>query len=302
MPSPYDPILTAIGLLEGGKLTPKAKDAYKKEVLGLLATGNIEGKGGSPSTKIFNSIVPLPPISGPEIFNVTTLQSEPLFWFGPDPLALLMAENLTEEQCPIWHTIFVDLLYEKTAVALDMPGTTPLAPVFDVSFAFGIDALPIPFTPPDLALKLGITPVELLLKLPSLIKVSLPKIPIPPIPPPLPDLVLQLPIPPLALLDLCIGLIKLPFDLLLNLLVPKLSLVLDLPGLPKIVLELAMTIVIDLLKSLNLMLIVPKLFIASILIYIKNIVAIVCVDIVGSILGAGTIAKSVGELTGLIVA
>lgn len=302
MPTPYDPILTSVGLLEGGKLTKAAKDSYKKEVLALLATGNLDGKGGSPATKIFNSIVPLPPIPGPLIANVTTLQAEQLFWFGPDPLAALMFETLTEEKCPIWHTIFPDLLYEKTAVALDMNGATPLFPIFDVSYPFGVD-LPIPFALPDLALKVNMPLPALTLKLPSILKIPppLPQIPIPPIPPKLPDIVLQLPIPPLVLLDLCIGLIKLPFDLLLKLVLPpKLDLVLDLPGLPKVVLKLAIDIVVELLVSLNLTLVVPKLFVASLLIYLKNVVAMVCVDIVGSLIGAGNIAKGVAGLTGLV--
>lgn len=307
MPTPYDPILTSVGLIEGGKLTKAAKESYKKEVLALLLTGNADGKGGSPATKIFSTLAPLPPIPGPNVVNVTTLQSEPIFWFGPDPLAALMADTLTEEKCPIWHTIFPDLLYEKTAVALDMNGATPLFPVFDVSFPFGFD-MPIPFTLPDLLAKLVVKTPDLTLpaltiKLSTLLKLppTPPSIPIPPIPPSLPDAVLKLPIPPLALLDLCIGLIKLPFDLLLKLVLPpKIDIILKLPDLPKLVLGFAFDIVVDLLKSLNLMLTVPKLFVASLLIYIKDIVAMVCVDIVGSLVGAGNIAKSVAGLTGLV--
>lgn len=302
MGNPYGPILTGVGLLEGGKLTKAAKDKYKLEVLALLATGNADGKGGSPSTKIFNSIVPLPPIPGPVIPNVTTLQMEPVFHFGPDPLAALMASTLTEENCPIWYAIFPNLLYEKTAVALDMNGATPLFPIFDVSAAFDID-LPIPFALPELAVKLSMPLPKLMIKLPTVLKIPppLPSIPLPPIPPALPDLALQLPIPPLVLLDLCIGLIKLPFDLLLSLVLPpKLDLVLDLPGLPKVVLKLALDIVLKLLLDLGLLLIVPKLFIASLLIYLKDVVAMVCTDIVGALLGAGNIAKGVAGLTGLV--
>lgn len=301
--TPYDKILTGVGLLEGGKLTKAAKDAYKLEVLALLATGNADGKGGSPATKIFNSIVPLPPIPGPVIPNVTTLEAEPLFWFGPDPIAALMAATLTEENCPIWFNIFPNLLYEKTANALDMPGTTPLFPIFDVSLAFGVD-LPIPFALPELAAKLSLPLPKLMLKIPTVLKIPppLPSIPLPPIPPPLPDLALQLPIPPLILLDFCIGLIKLPFDLLLSLVLPpKLDLVLDLPGLPGVVLKLALDIVIKLLIDLGLLLIVPKLFVASLLIYLKDVVAMVCVDIVGALLGVGSIAAGVAGLTGLVV-
>ena len=101
--------------------------------------------------------------------------------------------------------------------------------------------------------------------------------------------------------DLLIGLIKLPFDLLLKLVLPPaLDLVLDIPNLPLKVLGLAFDIVAKLLLDLGLLLITPKLFIASILIYVKNIVAIICTDIVGNLVGAGNIAKSVATLTGLV--
>ena len=127
MGSPYDKILTGVGLIEGTALTKAAKDKYVDEVIALLLTGNADGKGGSPSTKIFNTLFPLPPIAGPEIFNVTTLQSEPVFWFGPDPAAALVASQLKDPtKCPFWHKIFPDLLYEKTAVAMDIAGGTPL--------------------------------------------------------------------------------------------------------------------------------------------------------------------------------
>lgn len=307
MTSPYGPILTGVGLLAGGKLTQSAKDTYLAEVLGLLATGNANGKGGTPTTKIFNALVPLPPVPGPPIPNLTTLSIEDAFWFGPDPLAALMATQLQDPtKCPIWHSIFIDLLYETTAVALDANGSTPLFPLFDVSVAFpNITIFPIPL--PDLAIQANILPLpQLMLKLAGLgIQVQLPTIPIPPIPPKLPSLALQLPIPPLILLDLCIGLIKLPFDLLLQLVVPPdIGLVLDLLAFKfDAVFNLAFNIVIQLLIKLDLLLIVPKLFIASLLIYVKDVVAMVITDIVGLLIGAGgALTKAVAGATGLISA
>lgn len=299
MPSPYDPILTGIGFLESGKLSQSAKDRYIAEVLALLVTGNEGGHGGSPSTKIFNSIVPLPPIPGPTVFNVTTLAQEQFFHFGPDPIAALTAIQLNDPtKSPIWHTIFLDTLLEKTAVALDIPGSTPLFPIFDVSFAFGID-LPLPFTLPELAAKLKLTPPQLVAKLASLsIQLKPPSIPSPPTIQ-LPDI--NLPAAQLVLPQLILGLIKLPFDLMLKLVLPPaLDLVLNLPGLPKVVLDLAIGIIIDLLASLGLTVTLPKTFVASLLIYLKNVVAMVCCDIVGLLVGAGSIAKGVGTLTGLI--
>lgn len=304
MSNPYSPILTGVGLLEGGKLTKAAKDRYVVEVCALLATGNADGKGGSPSTKIFNSIAPLPPLAGPIITNVTTLKSEPAFWFLPDPFAALLTTQLTDPtNNPTWHAIFPDLIYEKTAVAMDIAGSTPLFPIFDVTCAFP-DITGFPILLPDLAIKAGIMPPpKLLLKLADLgIQLQLPSLPVPPLPPQLPKEALKLPIPPLVLLDLVIGLIKLPFDLVAKLVAPPdIGLVLNIPELPVNVLKLAFDIVIDLLVKLGLLIIVPKLFIASLLIYIKNCVAMVCTDIVGMLVGAGgALTKQVAGLTGLV--
>lgn len=298
MGSPYDKILTGVGLIEGTALTKAAKDKYVDEVIALLLTGNADGKGGSPSTKIFNSLFPLPPVPGPTIFNVTTLEAEPVFWFGPDPVAALVASQLKDPtKCPFWHKIFPDLLYEKTAVAMDIAGGTPLFPIFDVSILFpDIKIFPIPL--PDLAAELKIPLPELMIKLALLIPLP-PLPPIPPIPPDLP--LIELPIPPLVLIDLLIGLIKLPFDLVLKLMVPSLDLVLNLPKLPELVLKLAFDIVLELLIKLNLLLITPKVFIASILIYIKNVVAMVCTDVVGLIVGSGgAMTKTISGITGLV--
>lgn len=308
MASPYGPILTGVGVLEGGKLSKAARQRYVTEVLALLATGNANGKGGSPTTKIFNSLVPLPPIPGPEIFNVTTFASEKLFWFDPDPLATLMASTLVDEKaCPTWNLIFPDILYAKTAAALDANGSTPLFPIFDASVAFpGVEGFPI--TLPDLAVKAKLLPPpKLLLKLADLgIELKMPSIPSPPIPPPLPDFSLGFNVglgleAAIALPELLIGLITLPFDLLLSLVLPpNLGLVLDLIQFKfDAVVKLALDIVVKLLQPL--IPIVPKLLIASILIYLKNIVAMVIVDIVGMIVGAGgALTKSVAKVTGLI--
>ena len=309
MGSPYDPILTKVGLLSGGKLTQTARERYVDEVIALLLTGNANGKGGSPTTQIFSALIPLPPVPGPEIPNVTTLQKEPVFWFGPDPAAAILATELKNPKAtPFWNAMFPDLLYGKTAAALDLGGTTPLFPIFDVTAAFPDVDLPLPYTPPDLAVKLELTPPELLPKLAQLgIELKIPSIPAPPIPPPIPLPNLSLPgvpfpgLPSIVLPDLLLGLIKLPFDLLLKLVAPPdIGLVLNLPDLPKKVFGLAFDILVKLLVDLGLMLIVPKVIIASLLIYLKNVVAMICTDIVGLIVGSGQIAKTVATLTGLV--
>lgn len=308
MGNPYGKILTGVGLIEGGKLSKAAKDKYVLEVTSLLATGNANGQGGSPSTKMFNSLFPLPPMPGPVIPNVTTLEAEPVFWFKPDPIAALMTAQMQDpKNNPFWHKIWVDLIYEKTAVAMDIAGATPLFPILDYSAVFDID-LPFPITPPELAVKLNILPPpKLLIKLAAI--PLIPALPLPPIPPIPPDFgfpdfaVPGVPFPGLdiGMLDLpklVIGLIKLPIDLLIKLVTSlDLGLVLDLPGLPLKVLELAFTIVLDLLG----LLIVPKVFIASLLIYVKNVVAMVCVDLVGQLVGGGgTLTKTIATLTGIV--
>lgn len=304
MPSPYDPILTHVGLLtptpKGTKLTKEAANRYVSEVIALLASGNADGKGGSPTTKIFNAIVPLPPISGPDFPNPVTLGIEKLFWFDPDPFAtgistLLLSRDLT----PVWHYIFIDFLYEKLAIALDLNGSTPFFPLFDISVAFPNIDLPFPWTLPDLALKLNISLPDLQLKLLDLgISLNIPSISIPSLP--TIDLNLNFGFD-LMLPKLLLGLFELPFKLLLNLITPpNLDLVLNLPGLPGIVINLAINLLLELLISLDLLIILPKILIASLLIWLKNIVAMVCVDIVGLLIGTGNIAKGVATLTGLI--
>lgn len=307
MPSLYDPILTHAGLLQGGKLSQAAKDRYVIEVLALLATGNADGQGGSPFTRVFSSLVPLPPVPGPKVFDPSTLRAEQLFWFDADPLAAIMSTQLPDRaNNPVWHAVFIDLLYEKTAVSLDIPGTTPLFPIFDVSVPFG-GTLPIPFTPPDLAALLKVTPPDLAVKLAGAnLALSLPIVPVPPLPPVLPapiDLSVIAHVPGFRLIDLLIGLIRLPFDVMAQLVLPPsidLVATVKLPALPGVVLNIAIGILLDLLVSLGMVVTVPKIFIASLLIYLKNVVGMLCTDIVGMLLGAGDISNGIAGLTGLV--
>ena len=150
-------------------------------------------------------------------------------------------------------------------------------------------------------------PPKLLIKLADLgIKLSPPSLPIPPIPPSLPNFLPNVPgltlpgLPALALPELLIGLIKLPFDLLVKLAIPDVGLILDLLSFKfDAVFNLAFDLVVKLLQPL--IPIVPKIIIASILIYLKDVVAMVIVDIVGLIIGAGGAAtKLVAGATGLI--
>jgi len=305
--TPYDNSLWGIGLLDApkGKISQAGKDAFVNDVIKLLTVGNANGSTLTPIA----SIVPLPPpgvpgTNGNDLMAPTLLPpfTEPVFWFGPDPTAQLQKPVLLDaSQSPMWHSIWVDTLYQGAADLLDLPGNTPLIPIFDVSAAFGFD-LPIPFALPDLALKLNLTPPQLLVKLASLkIKLSLPAISLPNLP------TIALPqLPPLPQLpNLVIGLLTLPFNLMLKLLVPpKVSLAFDLPNLPTVVFKLAFELLLELFLSFNIPLppfpLLPKAFIASLLVWMKNVIAMTVVNIVTNLVGTGTIAQGVGTLLGLL--
>lgn len=297
----YDPILTSVGLLESGKLTKNASDKYWDEVTTLLMLGNANGKG---MPNVITKVLPIPPTDPtPPIMNVTTLQAEKVFWFDPDPAAAAIAAHIkVRKNAEMLHAIFLDILFEKTAQLMDLKGQTPLAPIFDVSAVFPDIKLPLPYTPPDLAAALKITPPELptlLLKLGIKVPPDLPKIPEIPSLPKLPDI--ALPIPPLVLFDFLLGLFELPFKLLLKLFVPPdIKLVVDLPKLPELVFKMGFEIVLKLMIDLNLLLVTPKMLIAAILVYLKNVVGMVVTVLIGSIVGAGGIAKSGAQLCGLI--
>jgi len=313
--SPYGPILTGIGMLDSGKLTPAGRAGYVADVLALLTGGNENGKGNplcSAGFQAFTALVPLPPIPGPPIINVTTLQAEPLFWFKPDPVAALMADLLVDKvKTPIWNTLFPDGILATTATALDLNGNTPLFPIFDFTCAFDLKVPPFPLSLPDLALKLPkySTPIglpKLLIDLASLgIQLKLPSLP------PFPSLSLpDFGFPPdlalkaaITIPQLVIGLIELPIKLIIKLLLPPdIGLVLKLISFDiGAVFNLALDLLIQLLVDLGLLLILPKLLIASLLIYLKDVVAMVCTDLVGMLVGAnGSLTSLVGGATGLI--
>lgn len=303
----YDPILTTIGLLESGKLTKKARDKYFDEVTALLVNGNANGKG---MPNVLTKLLPVPPIDPtPPIINVTTFKAEKVFWFEPDPFAALQANHIKDRKnAEVLHAIFLDLLFEKTAINMDLNGSTPFAPILDYSSVFGLD---FPFPPkfpgdflpklPDLGIKIPeLTIPILMLKLGIKFPPPIPPfaIPFPPpgIPPKLPDFPLFVILP-----EFCIGLLELPFLCLKKLLLPPdIGLVLDLPNLPTIVFKIAFELMLDLMINLDLLLITPKLLIACLLVYIKNVVGMVVADIIGMLVGAGAVAKIGAQLCGLL--
>jgi len=299
MASPYDPILT-----KSGFKPDSISDKYVKNVVDVLKSGN----------KIGN----------------------PLFHFNPEPNAEKIGEVLSnKEKSSSWHSVFVDTLNVSIAKSLDIPGSTPLAPIFDVTAAFPDVDLPlptpdkIPTWPLDLATKLKVTPLELPLKLIDVgIKIppELPSFPIPPIPlipkPPGYNVnLIDLNIPGLALPGFITGLIKLPFDLLLDLFVPDINLVLDLPSLPTSILDKAFGLLSKIPEISNAIPklpntpsipttpaistipqtpVVPTTMLASIIAWLKNIAGMISTVLVGLIVGAGNVSKTMATLSGLI--
>lgn len=303
--SPYAPVLTGIGLLQDGKISQPAIDTFVANVALLLTAGNHEGKTLIPIA----SVIPLPPVPGPKIAG------EDLFWFDPDPVGgVIAAALLDRNKSSMWHAVFIDLIYSTTATLLDLAGNTPLFPIFDPSAPFGVD-IKIPYTPPELASKLKVAPPQLLAKLAGAgIKVSIPAFQIPSVVPPLPQVpkfdetgkllsvsLGKFPDAP-ALPDLVIGLIQLPIKLLINLVLPpSIKLVADIPNLPKLVFTAAADLLKSLLDGLGLVVgLIPKTLLATLIVYLKNVVAMVCVVIVSQIVGTGNFALGVGQLLGLV--
>jgi hypothetical protein len=304
--SPYDPILSGIGALDKGKISETARKKFVEEVSLLLVAGNLSGKTLKPISNIF----PFPPVSGPLIPAV----NQHLFWFDKFMTAESVIALQDRNKSPIWHQIFVDTLYQNTLQALDLAGNTAIFPIFDPSAPFGVE-LSYPFSQVDLIKAIKTTPPQFAAKVAKAgIKLSIPSIPIPKIPsfspttvqfkldgsfaitpsglPPIPQL-------PVLLTEL----IKLPFDTLTSLLVPSkfVELVAHIPELPKSLANLVFEAFTKILEKIGFASqLLPATIIASILVYLKNIIACLCVIIIGNILGTGVITLNVGKLLGLV--
>jgi hypothetical protein len=300
MASPYDKSLTSLGIVVNGELAKSFKDKFVEDVISLLKSGNEGGNGGSDSLKILSSVVPLPPSAGPQI------GLENFFWFKPDKNWELTAERLRDpSKSKTWHETYVDSLLTKTTLSMDVKGSTPLFPIFDTSVAFpSVKGFPLSID--DIALQLDIQPSSLvLLKLAELnIQIGLPNIPVPPIPsaPPNIELDPNVELPSLVVPSVSLEFMKLPFSILSDLVFPpNLKLLTDLPNLPKLVTELAFDRVLDITASLGLQNALSKTFAATTIAYIKNIVGMLCVNVVSMLAGSGgAMANSVALATGLL--
>lgn len=286
------------------KLTKIARDAFTTQVLLLLTGGNKGGKG----PKISSLVGTFPPVPGPKFVDPDRLLLNPadplgtLFWFDPSPLALLMTSNLIDPEKD-YQKIIVTNLYEPLVKMLNMPGNIVVPTLFDLTCFFDINvdlpelllALPTPALQLAFSAKFKIS-ADIFAKF----AVDLPKLPAPPPIPP------SLPIPPIPNFDfiifpdLFLGMLSIPLEIL------KPDFVISLIGLPPSPPDLFIkigTLVLDLmlklLVKLGLLVILPKLLVATIVIILQNMVSMLVCDMIGVILGTGQLVKAAGSLLGL---
>jgi hypothetical protein len=314
-----------VGMLtDGGKLTKAARDKFTVDVLSLLAGGNEDGTGLQKTSPLF--VLPCPPIPGPDlILSIVNPEPEKLFWFKPEPLALLATPIIIDPE-KAYQKLIVDTLYEPLVKMMNLdgkPGT--LGPVIDPTIAIDLSKFPnakIPDLPKIMAdifvqvtlanvpntaiaakLKLfkdfGIGDpivlelIPLLTKVPDLTPPSfnIPSIPLPPVP--------NLGIPSFVLPDLMLGLFSIPLKL-----IGKLIGMITSPGFDPLeillkIIKLIIEIILALLQALGLLVGLPKLLSATIAVIIKNMAGMLLCDVIGSLLGTGLIVKIVGTLVGL---
>ena len=297
------PILTHAGVLDDtGKLSDSAHAAFVANVVTLLTKGNVGGKGLFLSSALDVAFPPSggPSLPAPSLANPTLI--EPILWFGPDPTAALSIPYLSDRD-GVWSKMFVDGFYAAVLKALNLNGSY-VPPIFDPTI-YGLDMdFDLKVDLPTLAIKIPeiITP-----KLPDLLlKLGIPKLDIPPIPAIPPTILLPSipPIPSIPGLDpkFNITLVLPEFFKLIALgipplIIPKFPPALSLPDLFLIIplIELFLKVMID----LNIVLVSPKLLVATMLVMLQNISIALACDAVGLILGSGSIVKAVATFGGL---
>lgn len=301
-------ILTHAGLLDkSGNLTKTAKDTFIKDVSMLLINGNLDGKG---MKNAITMLLPIPPSDPtPKIIDPLTLQEQQLLRFGPDPFAFIQVPILENPKLsPMFHKFFLDGLYEKTAQALDLQGNIIAPAIFDPTIPFPdvnikkyLPKLKFPITP-DILIDIGIE-LDVPPKLPT-IEVGLPIPSFPSLPPklPFPDLP-NIPVYDLILYKLIIGIFARIPPLMFNIDFFK-KIAFQVPQLPigpfKLILNLLLQILLEVYGLLGFP-ILPRTLIAVLLVYLKNLAAMLLCLIVGSILGTGQLVKVTAALTGLVI-
>jgi hypothetical protein len=294
------------------KLTQAARDSFTSQVITLLTSGNADGKGAKISSLLG---IPFPPPANIKLFDPDRLLTNPadpmgdLFWFDPSPFAPLTFDSLRDPESG-YQKIIITNLYESLMKVMNLNGNAAVPPILDYT-GFLPPNISIKLTLPDLpkiavALPNGIPALEALnLELgdiPSFVAniativptpsiPSLPSIPIPEfdfiIFPKLFEMLLTLPI---TLLPKLIA--KLSVDPL-KLLTPSP------PELFNLVLQLIFGLILDLLKEIGLLTILPKLLVATFIVMIQNaVIALLCMAI-SQVIGTGLVVKTVGQALGL---
>jgi hypothetical protein len=306
MPAGTDPILgpTVVGLLNAdGSISDEHRKAFTNEVIGLLKAGNADGKGLTIS-KLLG--VPIPPVAGPSFPSPVDLS--PLFWFTPDPYADLSTPFIQDPEGD-FQKIFIDKIYAPMLSAININGfytpaffdPTIFVPDFDLPDFPDLPALFLKF--PTLLLPPS---GQLFVKLPKPFPPPPPELPsLPALPPPLPVpptlASLGLPeIPNFALPGIFAGIIKTLFGVIPTL--PTIFLPIEIPTPAALFEKLFKPLfdpMLDFMVSQDLVIITPKLFVAALIVMLKNFAAALAVDAVGLILGAGGICKIAAKALGL---
>lgn len=318
------PILTSVGLLQGGLISDAARQRYVDDTNTLLLNGSGDFMMGSlPDPVLFPGV---PFLS--ESFNVQPLE-------------------VHQATFPVWHKVFIDFMFQATANALDVDGSTPLAPICDFTAPFAKFGFPLrDITIPDFAVGMAlpdptfqahlefffdVDPIEIPPLLPDLllaVPIPTPTIPpIPPIPPlpldfafdvpfglslpPFPDLILP-PIPPVEF-DVTLPLpvvgfllcavVKAVPAILAALIAEALTgkLIEALAEGPVGLVAFVAAVVLDaVLSCLGINLKNVLTFLAGFLVYIERLVAMLVVVLVGCIFGEGLLIQVVAKALRLV--
>jgi hypothetical protein len=307
-----DPCLgpTGVGVLDArGNLTQAARDAFTAQVILLLTSGNADGKGAKISS-LLN--IPFPPPSGVKVLDPDRLLTHPndplgdLFWFDPSPFAALTFDTLRDPEGGYQQNIVTNL-YQPLMKAMNLKGNAVAPPILDYSG----------FLPPDIAVKLTLADLPKIalavpnvpaLKalgidlgdIPTFVANLAAVVPVPSIPsiptPPIPDFDFVI------FPDLFIGLMQLPFLLLPDLIAkfsPPDLLVPSPPELFNLILGLFFGLLLDLLKKVGLLAILPKLLVATFIVILQNAVAAMAPLVISQVIGTGLVVKTVGQALGL---
>ena len=299
-----------VGVLDGSeKLTQNARDSFTAQVILLLTSGNRDGLGAKVSSL---TGVPFPPPSGVKLLDPDRLLTNPndpfgdLFWFDPSPFAPLTYDALRDPEGG-YQKIIITNLYEPLMKVMNLNGNAVAPPIVDFTGLLPPDIavkLELPDLPkiaiagPNipalkaLQLDLGDLP-EFVANLTALVSIpqfpSLPSIPIPEF-----DFIIFA-----KLFEL---LLTLPIALLPDLILKFDPLKLLTPSPPElfaVVLEIVFGLVLDILKQVGLLTILPKLLVATFIVMIQNaVIALLCMT-VSQIIGTGLVVKTIGQALGL---